>query len=82
MSETLKKSRKGKNMLEYRYDTQLLIDGKDLDEDAISDYFNENFNGDCLLAVGDEEMISSLNKSIQKHNNLMGCQPYTKHRFR
>ncbi len=57
MSETLKKSRKGKNMLEYRYDTQLLIDGKDLDEDAISDYFNENFNGDCLLAVGDEEMI-------------------------
>ena len=44
-------------MLEYRYDTQLLIDGEDLDEDAISDYFNENFNGDCLLAVGDEEMI-------------------------
>ena len=26
--------------------------------------------------------LSSLNKSIQKHNNLMGCQPYTKHRFR
>lgn len=26
--------------------------------------------------------ISFLNKSIQKHNNLMGCQPYTKHRFR
>jgi len=26
--------------------------------------------------------ISSLNKSIQKHNNLMDCQPYVKHRFR
>jgi hypothetical protein len=27
-------------------------------------------------------MVSSLNKSIQKHNNLMGCQSYAKHRFR
>ena len=26
-------------MLEYRYDTQLLIDGHDLDEDKIYDYF-------------------------------------------
>lgn len=26
--------------------------------------------------------LSSLNKSIQKHNNLMDCQPYAKHRFR
>ena len=29
-------------MLEYRYDTQLLIDGEDLDEDAINDYFVKN----------------------------------------
>ena len=43
-------------MLEFRYDTQLLIEGTDLDEDAISDYFTENFKGDCLLAVGDEEL--------------------------
>ncbi|MCI9188562.1 MAG: kinase to dihydroxyacetone kinase [Lachnospiraceae bacterium] len=42
---------------EYKYDTQLLIEGKDLDEDVISDYFTENFKGDCLLAVGDEELI-------------------------
>ena len=28
-------------MLEYRYDTQLLIEGTDLDEDAINDYFVE-----------------------------------------
>ena len=30
----------------------------------------------------DAVKISSLNKSIQKHNNLMDCQPYVKHRFR
>ena len=44
-------------MLEYRYDTQLLIEGKNLSEDAIRDYFNNNLDGDCLLAVGDEELI-------------------------
>ncbi len=44
-------------MIEYRYDTQLLIEGENLDEDAIGDYFRENFKGDCLLAVGDEELI-------------------------
>ncbi len=44
-------------MLEYKFDTQLLIDGKGLDEDAISDYFTENLKGDCLLAVGDEDLI-------------------------
>jgi dihydroxyacetone kinase-like predicted kinase len=46
-------------MLEYRYDTQLLIERttRDLDEDEITDYITENFKGDCLLAVGDEELI-------------------------
>lgn len=44
-------------MLQYRYDTQLLIEGQDLDEDVISDYFREHFQGDCLLAVGDPELI-------------------------
>lgn len=44
-------------MLEFRYDTQLLIEGKDLNEDAINDYFKEHFEGDCLLAVGDSELI-------------------------
>ena len=42
---------------EFRYDTQLLIEGKDLDEDKIKDYFKTNFKGDCLLAVGDSELI-------------------------
>lgn len=44
-------------MLEFRYDVQLLIEGNNLDEDAIADYFNNNLKGDCLLAVGDEELI-------------------------
>lgn len=44
-------------MLEFRYDTQLLIEGENLDEDEITDYITANFQGDCLLAVGDEEMI-------------------------
>lgn len=44
-------------MLEYRYDTQLLIEGHDLDENAIDAYFKANFAGDCLLAVGDENLI-------------------------
>ena len=44
-------------MTEFRYDTQLLIEGENLDEDAINDYFQEHFQGDCLLAVGDEDLI-------------------------
>jgi dihydroxyacetone kinase-like predicted kinase len=44
-------------MEKYRYDTQLLIEGSGLDEDAINDYFRSNFDGDCLLAVGDEKLI-------------------------
>ena len=44
-------------MLEYKYETQLLIEGDDLNEDAINDYFISHFKGDCLLAVGDEDLI-------------------------
>ena len=44
-------------MLQYRYDIQLLIEGENLSEDNIVEYFNNNFKGDCLLAVGDEELI-------------------------
>ena len=51
-------------MQEFKFDTQLLIEGEDLDEDVIHDYFIENFKGDCLLAVGDEELIK-----IHYHTN-------------
>ena len=50
--------------MDYRYDTQLLIEGTGLDEDAIHDYFMQNFQGDCLLAVSDEELIK-----IHYHTN-------------
>lgn len=43
--------------IKYRYDTQLLIAGENLDEDDISDYIMDNFDGDSLLAVGDEDLI-------------------------
>ncbi len=45
----------------------------------IINYSNENDYGISNLKL---QKISSLNKSIQKHNNLMDCQPYVKHRFR
>ena len=44
-------------MLEFKYDTQLLIEGENLDEDEISEYFTDHFKGDCLLAGGDDELI-------------------------
>lgn len=51
-------------MIDYRYDVQLLIEGTGLDEDEINDYFVDHFQGDCLLAVGDEELIK-----IHYHTN-------------
>ena len=42
--------------LKYRYDTQLLIDGKNLSEESIRNYFNTQLVGNCLLAVGDSEL--------------------------
>lgn len=43
--------------INFRYDAQLLIEGKGLDEEKIKDFFNENLVGDCLLVVGDSELI-------------------------
>ena len=51
-------------MLEFRFDTQLLIDGHDLDEDVIFDYITDHFKGDCLLVCGDEDLIK-----IHVHTN-------------
>lgn len=44
-------------MVEYKFDTQLLIEGENLSEDEINDYITKNIEGDCLLAVGDENLI-------------------------
>ena len=43
--------------IQYRYDTQLLIEGTNLNDIEIRAYFNKNFVGDCLLVVGDDELI-------------------------
>ena len=51
-------------MREFKYDTQLLNEGEDLDEDEIYDYIVENFKGDSLLAVGDSDLIK-----IHYHTN-------------
>ena len=52
-------------MLEFKYDVQLLIEGEDLSEDKINNYIKENIKGDCLLAVGDEQLIK-----VHYHTNL------------
>ena len=48
-----------KNMadtIEFRYDTQLLIDAQGLDEDEIFDYISDNFVGDSLLVIADDDV--------------------------
>ena len=52
-------------MLEYRFDTQLLIEGHGLDEDRIFADITQNIPGDCLLAVGGEDLIK-----IHFHTNV------------
>ena len=51
-------------MLEYKYDTQLLIEGAGLKEDGINEYIATHIEGDSLIAVGDENLIK-----IHYHTN-------------
>ncbi|MBO4360849.1 MAG: kinase to dihydroxyacetone kinase [Eubacteriaceae bacterium] len=51
-------------MLEFKFDTQLLIAGEGLDEDEINDYIRDNIEGDSLLAVGGDTLIK-----IHYHTN-------------
>ncbi len=50
--------------IEFKFDTQLLIEGEGLDEDKINEYIRANIEGDSLLAVGDDELIK-----IHYHTN-------------
>lgn len=52
-----KKWRGAYTMLEFKFDTQLLIEGQNLSEDGINEYITSHFEGDCLLAVGDEDLV-------------------------
>ena len=58
--------------MEYRYDTQLLIEGRSLDEAVILGYFQSHFQGDCLLVVGDESLIK-----IHFHTNEPSLRTWT-----
>lgn len=51
-------------MIEYKFDTQLLIDGEDMSAEEITEHFNTCFKGDCLLVVGDDDLIK-----IHYHTN-------------
>lgn len=51
-------------MLEFKFDTQMLIEGEGLSEDDINDAIIEKFEGDSLLVMGDEEIIK-----IHYHTN-------------
>lgn len=52
-------------MLEFRYDVQLLIEGKGLSELEINNHIINNIEGDCLLAVGGDSLIK-----IHYHTNI------------
>ena len=43
--------------MDYTFDTQLLLESKNLDDGKIKKYITENIEGDCLLVVGDDELI-------------------------
>ncbi len=62
--------------LEFRYDTQLLLDKYGLDEDEaddlvdeIRDHIIDTFNGDCLLVAGDtgEDEVGGEKATIKRH---------------
>ena len=44
-------------MQEFKFDVQMLIEGQGLSEDAVIEYITVNMKGDCLLVVGDEELL-------------------------
>lgn len=62
-------------MLEFKFDTQLLIEGRNLSEDEIFDYITKNIEGDCLLAVG----VKALSKFIftqTRRGKLLSMPPH------
>ena len=44
-------------MLDYKFDTQLLIAGENLSETEINRYITQHIAGDCLIAVGDGQLV-------------------------
>lgn len=52
-------------MIEFKYDTQLLLEGTELSSDEISAYITEHIEGDSLLAVGGATLVK-----IHFHTNM------------
>ena len=44
-------------MIDFKFDVQLLIEGKNLCEDTAFEYISTKITGDSLLAVGDESLL-------------------------
>ena len=43
--------------LEFKFDTQMLVEGNDIPVDDIREHIESKHKGDSLLVVGDEELI-------------------------
>lgn len=55
--------------IEFRYDTQLLIDGDNLDEDELDEYIRSHFKGDSLLVIADENDAGGYTAKLHFHTN-------------
>ena len=44
-------------MVEYKYDTQLLVEGTGLSGDQMRTDITETIEGDCLLVVGNDTLV-------------------------
>ena len=63
-------------MTEYRYDTQLLIEGEDLDEEQIEEDILDNFEGDCLVTAGDDTLVKVHFHTNEPWDILKHCSSY------
>lgn len=57
MEEDMNEMELEEDPLAYRYDTQLLIDGENLDKNQITRGIQQSIAGNCLLVVGEPDMI-------------------------
>ena len=65
-----------REIIEFRYDTQLLLDAYGLDDDGCDDlidevreYILDNFQGDCLIVAGDtgEDEVGGEKATLKLH---------------
>ena len=60
-------------MIDYKYDTQLLIEGKDLSEDEIHNYIMNNINNRIvIISTHDEEDVKKLRANVLFVDNKAG----------